>query len=179
MQRQKERFQERSYELVVVGGGMAGICAAMEAARNGMKTALINSRPVLGGNASSEIRVHISGGALGFCYDAGHAHLMAKGWKSPESRPMPAWGGTTPTWDEHILEKMLPHVVNCHLHDNHGIQDEHLIPGLGDIDWKSEISLLKKAPRLQVVTCEISPIKTRSAIRDMYESMVRLGEIEG
>ena len=61
MQRQKERFQERSYDLVVVGGGMAGICAAMEAARNGMNTALINSRPVLGGNASSEIRVHISG----------------------------------------------------------------------------------------------------------------------
>ena len=61
MQRQKERYQERSYDLVVVGGGMAGICAAMEAARGGMKTALINSRPVLGGNASSEIRVHISG----------------------------------------------------------------------------------------------------------------------
>lgn len=118
-------------------------------------------------------------GALGFCYDSGHAHLMAKGWKSTESRPMLAWGGTTPAWDEHILEKMLPHVVNCHLHDNHGIQDEHLIPGLGEIDWKSEITLLKKAPRLQVVTCEISPVKTLSAIRDMYESMVRLGEIEG
>ena len=61
MQRQKERFRELGYDLVVVGGGMAGICAAMEAARNGMKTALVNSRPVLGGCASSEIRVHISG----------------------------------------------------------------------------------------------------------------------
>ncbi len=61
MRRRKERFQERNYDLVVVGGGMAGICAAMEAARNGMNTALINSRPVLGGCASSEIRVHISG----------------------------------------------------------------------------------------------------------------------
>ena len=65
MQRQKERYQEHSYDLVVVGGGMAGICAAMEAARNGTKTALINSRPVLGGNASSEIRVHISGADQG------------------------------------------------------------------------------------------------------------------
>ena len=61
LRRRNERFKELNYDLVVVGGGMAGICAAMEAARNGTKTALINSRPVLGGCASSEIRVHISG----------------------------------------------------------------------------------------------------------------------
>ncbi|MBQ7508945.1 MAG: FAD-dependent oxidoreductase, partial [Spirochaetales bacterium] len=61
MQRMKERFAEKNFELVVVGGGMAGLCAAIEAARDGVKVALINSRPVLGGCASSEIRVHISG----------------------------------------------------------------------------------------------------------------------
>ena len=61
MKRISERFAEKSYEFIVVGGGMAGVCAAMEAARGGVKTALIHSRPVLGGNASSEIRIHISG----------------------------------------------------------------------------------------------------------------------
>ncbi len=45
------------YDLVVVGGGLAGTCAAISAARNGAKVALVQDRPVLGGNASSEVRV--------------------------------------------------------------------------------------------------------------------------
>ena len=47
------------YDVVVVGGGVAGICAAISAARLGLKTALIHDRPVLGGNNSSEVRVHL------------------------------------------------------------------------------------------------------------------------
>ncbi len=50
-----------SYDVCVVGGGMAGLCAALAAARNGAKTALIQDRPVLGGNASSEVRMWICG----------------------------------------------------------------------------------------------------------------------
>jgi hypothetical protein len=45
------------YDLVVVGGGYAGTCAAIAAARLGLTVALIQDRPVLGGNASGEIRV--------------------------------------------------------------------------------------------------------------------------
>jgi hypothetical protein len=44
-------------DLVVVGGGLAGTCCAITAARAGLKTTLIQDRPVLGGNASSEIRM--------------------------------------------------------------------------------------------------------------------------
>jgi len=65
MRRQAERFIEASYQLIVVGGGMSGLCAALASARHGVKTALVNSRPVLGGNASSEIRIHISGADQG------------------------------------------------------------------------------------------------------------------
>ena len=49
------------YDFVVVGGGIAGICAAITAARLGCKVALVQNRPVLGGNNSSEIRVGVSG----------------------------------------------------------------------------------------------------------------------
>ncbi len=46
-----------TYDLVVVGGGLAGSSAALSAARNGLKVALVQDRPVLGGNGSSEVRV--------------------------------------------------------------------------------------------------------------------------
>ena len=49
------------YDLVVVGAGIAGMSAAVSAARLGCKVALINDRPVVGGNNSSEIRVHLGG----------------------------------------------------------------------------------------------------------------------
>ncbi|HUV06772.1 MAG TPA: FAD-dependent oxidoreductase [Spirochaetia bacterium] len=56
---------EKKYDLAVIGGGLAGVCAAIAAARMGSKVALIQDRPVLGGNSSSEIRVPI-GGACDF-----------------------------------------------------------------------------------------------------------------
>ena len=49
------------YDLVVAGGGVAGMCAAVAAARQGLKGALIHDRPVLGGNNSAEVRVHLGG----------------------------------------------------------------------------------------------------------------------
>lgn len=49
------------FDFVVIGGGMAGTCTAISAARLGLKVALIQDRPILGGNNSSEIRVHLGG----------------------------------------------------------------------------------------------------------------------
>ena len=48
-------------DLCVIGGGMAGMAAAISAAREGLKVVLMHERPVLGGNASSEIRMWICG----------------------------------------------------------------------------------------------------------------------
>lgn len=52
-------------DLLVAGGGIAGICAAIAAARHGLDTVLLNDRSVLGGNASSEIGVGVSGAGHG------------------------------------------------------------------------------------------------------------------
>jgi len=49
------------FDVVVVGGGIAGTSAAVAAARLGSRVALVQDRPVLGGNASSEVRVHTGG----------------------------------------------------------------------------------------------------------------------
>ncbi len=51
-----------SYDLIVVGGGIAGTSAALSAARLGLKVALLQDRPLLGGNNSSEVRVWLNGG---------------------------------------------------------------------------------------------------------------------
>lgn len=54
---QVEHGEALEFDFVVVGGGLAGICAAIAAARGGALTALVQNRPVLGGNSSSEVRV--------------------------------------------------------------------------------------------------------------------------
>ena len=51
-----------SFDFVVVGGGYAGMCAAVEAARAGLKVAILQDRPVFGGNGSNEVRVGPIGG---------------------------------------------------------------------------------------------------------------------
>lgn len=54
-------IESQEYDFAVIGGGIAGMCAAVTAARNGLKTVLVNDRPVLGGNNSAEVRVHLGG----------------------------------------------------------------------------------------------------------------------
>jgi hypothetical protein len=54
-------MKKMNFDITVAGGGISGICAAVTAARKGLNTLLINDRSVLGGNASSEVGITISG----------------------------------------------------------------------------------------------------------------------
>lgn len=53
--------KEASFDVVVIGGGFSGVCAAIAAAREGVRVALIQNRPMFGGTGSSETRMHIVG----------------------------------------------------------------------------------------------------------------------
>ncbi|MBV6653695.1 MAG: FAD-dependent oxidoreductase [Mameliella sp.] len=59
--KRNEKVVTLATSLTVVGGGLAGVCAAVTAARQGVKVVLVQDRPVLGGNASSEVRLWILG----------------------------------------------------------------------------------------------------------------------
>lgn len=59
---------KEKYDVVVCGGGLAGLSAAVASARHGARTCLVQDRPVLGGNSSSEIRVTPHGAAAFHAY---------------------------------------------------------------------------------------------------------------
>ena len=50
-------YREYKADICVIGGGFAGMCAAISAARHGSSVVLVHDRPVFGGNASSEVRM--------------------------------------------------------------------------------------------------------------------------
>ena len=65
------RHVEMDAPIVVCGGGLSGVCAAVSAARHGSKVILIQDRPMLGGNTSSEMRMGIVGVREDQCQEAG------------------------------------------------------------------------------------------------------------
>lgn len=90
--RSKREIEEKSYDVVIVGGGMAGCGAALAAREQGLSVALIQDRPVFGGNASAEIRVHTigihgKGRTLLEKIDTGHyPNGHESSWKDQEKR---------------------------------------------------------------------------------------------
>ena len=78
-----------SFDFVVVGSGIAGMCAAAAASRLGCSVALVNDRPVLGGNNSSEIRVHL-GGVIELGPNEGLGRMIREFGHSREGNARPA-----------------------------------------------------------------------------------------
>ena len=96
------REQDLTYDVVVVGGGLAGVCAAIAAARLGARVALVTNRTVLGGNSSSEIRVWVVGAtAHGRNHFARETGIMGElfvenQYRNPEGNPY--------LWDAVVLD---------------------------------------------------------------------------
>ncbi|HVL22725.1 MAG TPA: FAD-dependent oxidoreductase [Thermomicrobiales bacterium] len=107
--------------LVVVGGGLAGTFAAIAAARNGTRVVLLQERPVLGGNSSSEVRVHPVGASQhGYHRDARETGLMEELFLEVRSRAYGLRqinGRHYPMWDV-ILAETAEAEPNLTLHLN-------------------------------------------------------------
>ncbi|OMF38083.1 pyridine nucleotide-disulfide oxidoreductase [Paenibacillus sp. FSL H8-0548] len=92
-------------DITVVGGGLAGVCAAVAAARLGQTVSLINNRPVLGGNSSSEVRVWVCGatahGTQRYARETGIMGEMfvENQYRNPDGNPY--------LWDIVVLETVL------------------------------------------------------------------------
>lgn len=87
---------QRSSDLVIVGGGLAGVCCAITAARQGLDVTLVQDRPVLGGNASSEVRLWVLGATSHMGNNNRWAReggvideiLVENMWRNPEGNPV-------------------------------------------------------------------------------------------
>ena len=97
-----KQIEHLKFDLVVIGAGMTGISTAITAARQGLKVCLLCDRPVLGGNASSEVRMWIRGASAHFPYykEGGLCEEIAldNAHYNPDM--------TYPLWDMVLLEKV-------------------------------------------------------------------------
>ncbi|MBQ6707579.1 MAG: FAD-dependent oxidoreductase [Clostridia bacterium] len=103
-------------DLCIVGGGMSGLCAAVSAARHGMKVVLMQDRPVLGGNASSEIRMWISGAHGKNNRETGILEeIMMENYYRNPNRTYPVWDSVL--FDLAKREKNITLIMNCSCND--------------------------------------------------------------
>ncbi|MFW6308859.1 MAG: FAD-dependent oxidoreductase [bacterium] len=110
------RHKTHKTEICIIGGGLAGICAAIAAARHGTEVVLMQDRPVLGGNASSEIRMWICGAHGEYNRETGIIEelLLENLYRNPNRK----W----PIWDSVLYEKVkfednITLLLNCSCND--------------------------------------------------------------
>ena len=107
--------KEYTADLCVVGGGVAGLCAALAAARHGIEVVLVQDRPVLGGNASSEIRMWICGSG-GELRETGIVEeLMLENFYQNPSLSFSLWDGVL--YGKAITQKNLTLLLNSSVLD--------------------------------------------------------------
>ena len=87
---------------------------------------------------------------IGLCYDSSHENISGEPF--------------------HLLEKHIDRLITCHLSDNRGTYDEHLIPGDGNIDWAALKSYFDKAPKLENILFEVG---TGEKLTEPIEHVIR------
>jgi len=95
------------FDVLVAGGGLAGVCAAISSSRLGCRTALIQDRSVLGGCSSSEVRVNIGGAGRFQAWgrESGILDELFMAWRSTSSSSAKS-SNIDPTWDLTLYDKV-------------------------------------------------------------------------
>lgn len=103
------KYEEKSYDVVVVGAGLAGVSAAIAAARHGASTCLVQDRPVLGGNSSSEIRVTPHGAAAfhGYARETGIVSEALIEERATNHETITENGWTNSVWDLALYDMVI------------------------------------------------------------------------
>lgn len=141
----------RAVDALVPQAEALGMLLALE---NGMQGYLATNQELLSFVADYDCPT------VGICYDSGHAHVM---------------GDAAAT-----LHSLSPYVVTVHLHDNDGIDDLHLLPGQGTIDWNSVAQGLEACPKLLHIETEAANCpqwphsRDLLSYRDAYELYRRI-----
>ena len=99
-------------DLCIVGGGLSGMCAGIAAARHGVSVVIMQDRPLYGGNASSEVRIWVSGASGPNARETGiiEEMMLENLYRNPERR--------FPIWDSIMYEfvdseKNITSLMNC------------------------------------------------------------------
>lgn len=103
-------------DVCVVGGGMAGLCAAIAAARNGARTLIVQDRPMFGGNASSEIRMWVCGAHGRDNKETGLLEeIQLENLHRNPSLNYPMWDHVM--WEKARFQPNLDVLLNCSIND--------------------------------------------------------------
>jgi hypothetical protein len=115
--------KNEKYDVVVCGGGLAGVCAAIASARGGAKTCLVQDRPVLGGNSSSEVRVTPHGAAAFHAYarETGILSELLIEERAQNHEEIFENGWTNSVWDM-VQYDLVQNTENLTLHLNTAVQ---------------------------------------------------------
>lgn len=99
-------------DFCIVGGGMAGLCAAVSAARHGAKVVLMHERPMLGGNASSEIRMWVCGASGSNNRETGILEeIRLENYYRNPHKNYPIWD--TILYEKVVSEENITLLLNC------------------------------------------------------------------
>jgi sugar phosphate isomerase/epimerase len=91
---------------------------------------------------------------VAICFDFGHAHIMGS--------------------IREAFEIVRKHICSTHVHDNNKIQDSHMWPGQGTIDWKEAMELLRSAPQTPPLLLELGEDEKVNPLEKLRETFDKL-----